>query len=198
MRGPDWPIATPGQAVGLLGGSFDPAHQGHLAITTESMKRFALDRVWWLVSPGNPLKRDTPASLERRVAHAADVAHHPRIDVTALEVQIKARFTADTIAALKARYPGVRFVWLMGSDNLAQFHKWDRWKSIAGAVPIGVLARPGHRLSALNGTAARMLRHSRVPAGLLAQCDPPAWSFANIPMRSDSSTALRRAGVWKR
>ncbi len=196
--GPGWPLARPGMAVGLLGGSFDPAHAGHAAITAEALRRFGLDRVWWLVSPANPLKRAGPAALDRRVAQARRVMHHPRVDVTALEARLGSRFTADTVETLVAAYPGVRFVWLMGSDNLVAFHRWDRWREIAGRVPIGVLARPGHRLAALSAPAARIMARRRVAAPrALARAQAPAWAFATIPLRAESSSGLRRAGAWE-
>lgn len=192
-----WPIARPGQSVGLLGGSFDPAHAGHVAITREAIKRFRLDRVWWLVSPGNPLKPDAPASLERRLARARAVMRHPKVEVTALETSFATRYTADTVDELVADYRGVRFVWLMGSDNLAEFHRWDRWRDIAARVPIGVLARPGNRLSSLASPAARILRSARVPPSWLSRVQAPAFSFVTIPLRSESSTRLRAAGRWE-
>ncbi|SFG79487.1 nicotinate-nucleotide adenylyltransferase [Palleronia marisminoris] len=197
MRGPDWPVAGRGQSVGLLGGSFDPAHAGHVAITRAALARFGLDWVWWVVSPGNPLKRDAPAALDRRLAQARQVMRHPRVHVTDIEAQLSSRFSADTVASLQEAYPHLRFVWLMGSDNLGQFHLWDRWDEIAGRVPLGIFARPGDRLRALNSPTARRLASDRVPPAMLAQAAPPAWSFVNIPLRPESSTELRRAGQWK-
>lgn len=198
VPGPGWPLARPGMVVGLLGGSFDPAHAGHAAITAEALRRFALDRVWWLVSPGNPLKPAGPAALERRMAQARRVMRHPRVAVSALEARLGSRYTADTVAALAGRYPGVRFVWLMGSDNLVSFHRWDRWREIARRVPIGVLARPGQRLPALAAPAARALRGHRLSEPrALGRARPPAWAFATIPLRAESSSGLRRAGAWE-
>lgn len=182
--------------VGLLGGSFDPAHQGHVAITHAAMRAFRLDRVWWLVSPGNPLKARGPADMTQRIARASGMLTDPRVIVTGIERHLGTRKTADTIAALKRIYPGVRFVWLMGSDNLEQFHRWDRWQVIAKAVPIGVLARPGTRLSARHSIAAQVMRPWRLPlaqAGSLAARRPPAWVQVNLPMSDQSSTALRLA-----
>ena len=192
-----WPMAGRGQAVGLLGGSFDPAHGGHAAITLEALKRFRLDRVWWLVSPGNPLKPDAPAALERRLSRARRLMRHPRVEVTALETAFRTRYTADTVDRLTEFYPGVRLVWLMGSDNLAGFHLWDRWRDIAARVPIGVLARPGERLSGLGAPAARVLEGVRCAPGALARAAPPAWAFVNIPLRHESSTGLRASGDWQ-
>ena len=190
------PIALPGQRIGLLGGSFDPAHAGHLHISEMALRRFRLDRVWWLVSPGNPLKPHGPAPLAERIAMARRIADDPRIVVTGIEARLGTRWTADTIAALKARFPGVRFVWLMGSDNLIQFSRWDRWQGIAAQVPIGVIARPGSRTPARTARAARILERGRLPqhqAGRLADMTPPAWVLINVPMTALSSTAIRSA-----
>lgn len=190
------PLALPGMRIGLLGGSFDPAHEGHVNITEEALRAFDLDRVWWLVTPGNPLKQHGPAPLPQRVAQARKILTDPRAIVTDIEARLGTRMTADTIAALQMLYPGVRFVWLMGSDNLVQFHLWDRWKEIADRVPIGVLARPGSRLAARNSVTARMLQRWRLPesqAAGLALRHPPAWVLINQPMSKMSSTALRLA-----
>ena len=196
-----FPYARPGQRIGLLGGSFDPAHAGHAHITREALKRFGLDRVWWLVSPGNPLKSRGPAPLADRMARAAAVMHHPRVTVTDIEARLGTRATADTIAALRARYPGVRFVWLMGADNLAQFHLWQDWERILDAVPVGVLARPGDRISARMSRAARVYapyRLSGAASHLLGRARAPAWCFVNVPMVDVSSTAIRARGGWRR
>lgn len=193
------PYARAGQVVGLLGGSFDPAHEGHVHITRAALTRFGLDRVWWLVSPGNPLKTRSPAPVSSRVARARAVMQHPRVTVTDIEDRMGTRFTAQTIAALQARYVGVRFVWLMGADNLAQFHHWQDWQDIMARVPVGVLARPGDRISARMSRAARVYRDDRLigrAAGLLGQADAPAWAFMNLAMSQSSSTAIRNAGEW--
>lgn len=194
-----WPMARPGRIVGLLGGSFDPAHEGHAHITREALKRFGLDEVWWLVSPGNPLKSKGPAPLDKRLAVARQVIQHPRVRVTALETKLGTRYTAETLARLNAAYPGVTFVWLMGADNLASFHRWDRWREIMATVPIGVLARPGERLSARLSPAARRFRRQKLRARealMLAQMAPPAWCFVNVPMSAASSTRIRESGGW--
>lgn len=195
----DLPPARPGQAIGLLGGSFDPAHDGHVHITREALKRFALDRVWWLVSPGNPLKPRGPAPLADRMAAAQARMQHPRVTVTDIEARLGTRITADTLAALRVAYPRVRFTWLMGADNLAQLHLWHDWRRIMETVPVGVLARPGERISARMSPAARIYAHARIPARnsrQLARSEPPAWCFVNVPMRDDSSTAIRAGGGW--
>lgn len=180
--------------IGLLGGSFDPAHEGHVLITEEALRRFELDRVWWLVSPGNPLKARQPAPMADRIRQGRALLTDPRIVVTGIEAHLRTRMTADTIAELQQLYPGVRFVWLMGADNLVQFNQWDRWRDIAERVPIGVLARPGSRLAARNSVAAQILRPFRLPefrARELSFSAPPAWVMINVPMSNLSSTALR-------
>ncbi|WP_172326713.1 nicotinate-nucleotide adenylyltransferase [Mangrovicoccus sp. HB161399] len=200
--GPGRPQARPGQVIGLLGGSFDPPHEGHLHITLEAMKRFRLDRVWWLVSPGNPLKSEGPAELPRRLAAAqALVGGHPRIVVTDIESRLGTRYTAETLEGLIGAYPGTRFVWLMGEDNLAGFHRWDRWRAIVSSVPVGVLARPGQPASARTARASRVFRSHRLSvaaSGLLGRAEPPCWCHLPIPLRSISSTALRASGQWVR
>jgi len=193
------PFARPGQYIGLLGGSFDPAHAGHVRLTLESMKRFRLDRVWWLVSPGNPLKSRPPAPLSRRLAAARVVMDHPRVCVTDIEARLGTRYTAATLERLFRLYPRVRFVWLMGADNLKGFHLWERWQWIMAHVPVGVVARPADRTAArMSPAAARFHRH-RLPesaAELLARQVPPAWCLINVPMTDASSTAIRAAGRW--
>jgi nicotinate-nucleotide adenylyltransferase len=195
-----WPLASPGQAVGLLGGSFDPPHAGHVHITREALKRFGLDRVWWLVSPGNPLKTEGPAPLERRMAAARGMMADPRVEITDLEARLGTRYTAETLERLAAAYPGVRFVWLMGADNLAQFHRWDRWESIMESVPIGVIARPGSRVPGRLSKAAERYERYRIPAEAsrgLPWRAAPAWCFVNIPMVALSSSAIRAEGGWR-
>ncbi|PKP82294.1 MAG: nicotinic acid mononucleotide adenylyltransferase [Alphaproteobacteria bacterium HGW-Alphaproteobacteria-2] len=195
-----FPHAEPGQRIGLLGGSFDPAHAGHAHITREALKRFHLDRVWWLVSPGNPLKPLGPAPMARRLARARRVMSHPRVTVTGIEARLGTRYTAETLDRLAARYPGVRFVWLMGADNLTSFHRWQRWQDILHRVPVGVLARPGKRIPARQSVAARAFAHRRLPeaaAPLLALRTAPAWCFLNVPMVDLSSSRIRSAGEWR-
>lgn len=199
-----FPLALPGMTIGLLGGSFDPAHAGHVHITEMALRRFGLDRVWWLVSPGNPLKAHGPAPLTERIAEARRIMDDPRVVVTGIEQTLGTRMTADTIQALRARYPHVRFVWLMGADNLAQFDRWDRWREIAAMVPIGVIARPGWRMPARMSKAARILARYRLPeaqASLLALSPPPVWTMINVPMSRQSSSAIRaerRRGAMKK
>ncbi|RYH09517.1 nicotinate-nucleotide adenylyltransferase [Tropicimonas sp. IMCC6043] len=196
----DLPHAAPGQAIGLLGGSFDPPHEGHVHITREALKRFGLDRVWWLVSPGNPLKPHGPAPLARRLAAARSMMAHPAVTITDLEARLGTRYTAATLMTLMKVFPDRRFVWLMGADNLAQFHRWDNWTWILANVPVGVLARPGGRMAALNAPAARFGRHWRLPASesrRLPFVQAPAWCFCNMPMLEVSSSAIRARGDWR-
>jgi nicotinate-nucleotide adenylyltransferase len=198
---PIGPPAAAGQRVGLLGGSFDPAHAGHLHISRWALRALRLDRVWWVVSPGNPLKPTAPADLARRVAAARGVARHPRILVTDLEARVGTRYTAATLRALRRGYPGVRFVWLMGADNLTRFHLWDRWEEIMARVPVAVLARPGEQLRAGLSPAARRFARWRLPqrqAASLPLRSPPAWTLLTGPMVELSSTALRARGAWRR
>ena len=195
------PPASPGQRVGLLGGSFDPAHAGHLHISERALAALRLDRVWWLVSPGNPLKPEAPAGLGRRMAAARRLVRDRRIVVTDIERRIGTRYTAATLVELRRRYPGVRFVWLMGADNLAGFHRWDRWRSILAMVPVAVLARPGEQLRAGLSPTARAYARWRVPqrsAAALADMRPPAWTLIVGPMTDASSTELRASGRWSR
>ena len=195
------PYARPGMTVGLFGGSFDPPHAGHAHVSREALKRFGLDRVWWLVSPGNPLKSEGPAPLERRMAAARALITHPRIVVSDLEARFGTRYTAETLERLFAAYPGVRFVWLMGADSLADFHRWQRWQWIAENVPMGVLARPGQRISARTAKAAQIYRGWKVPASAargLAYRSAPAWCFLNVPMVDVSSSDIRARGDWTR
>lgn len=195
------PIATQGLRVGLLGGSFDPPHGGHLHISKWAMKEFGLDRVWWMVSPGNPLKAQGPADLDRRMDACNALNDHPRIIVTDLERRFKTRYTAETLTALQARYSGVRFVWLMGADNLADFHRWDRWQEIMHMMPIGVMARPDQQLAAGCSPAARMFRRKRLSSrrsNALPFKQAPCWSLLTGPMVNMSSTQIRARGDWQR
>ncbi len=187
--------------IGLLGGSFDPPHAGHVHITRWALRAFGLDRVWWLVSPGNPLKADAPADMARRLVAARALMRHPRVVVTDVEARLGTRTTAETLDALGRRCPSVRFVWLMGADNLRGFHRWDRWDEIMGRVPVGVMARPGDQLRAGLSPAARRYARWRMPPGdarRLAGADPPAWMMLTGRMLDLSSSELRALGIWKR
>ncbi|WP_299419015.1 nicotinate-nucleotide adenylyltransferase [uncultured Shimia sp.] len=193
------PYVARGQRIGLLGGSFDPPHKGHVHITLEALKRFGLDQVWWLVSPGNPLKDRGPAKLARRMSAAREIMDHPRVQITDFEAHVGTRFTAETIAVLQDKCPQAQFVWLMGADNLAQFHLWRDWQDIMARVPIGVLARPGDRIEARTAKAAQVYRRARLhprSSWQLSRAKAPVWAFANVPMRDISSTELRKNGAW--
>lgn len=193
-----FPLATKGMVVGLLGGSFDPAHEGHVHITREALKRMGLDQVWWLVSLGNPLKARQPAPMSDRLARARAVMRDPRVKITALEEHLGTRATFETISRLRAIYPGVTFVWLMGADNLVQFHRWSRWRGILRSVAVGVLARPGAGVQARMSVAARAFRVHQVDRGEnLRGRKPPVWAFVNLPMNDASSTEIRARGGWK-
>lgn len=186
--------------IGLLGGSFDPAHAGHVHLTREALKRLGLDRVWWLVSPGNPLKPNPPAPIAERIARARVVMDHPRVAVTDIEARMGTRFTAETLERLQEIYPGVRFVWLMGADNLAEFHRWQRWDWIMRNVAVAVFARPGTRLAARGARAAEEYAAARLPAEAaraLPGAAPPAWVFVDMPLNDISSSEIRARGEWK-
>jgi nicotinate-nucleotide adenylyltransferase len=189
------PPHAAGLRIGLLGGSFNPPHDAHRAISVLAMKRLGLDRVWWLVSPGNPLKDTSELPpLDQRVSAARRVAAHPRIDVTGIEAALGTRYTADTLHRLRARCPNVRFVWLMGADNLAQFHHWRDWQSIAAMMPMAIIDRPAASLRALASPAAQTLARYRIDesdAALLANDDAPAWVFLHGMKSMLSSTRLR-------
>lgn len=193
------PRRAAGLRVGLLGGSFDPPHAGHMHISEQALIRFGLDEVWWLFSPGNPLKANGPAAMPRRMAKAQAMFSHPRVRFSNLEAEIGTRFTAETLAAITGAAPEMRFVWLMGADNLAQFHRWQNWRSIIETVPMGIMARPGLRLGARVSRTARIYRQARLPAKaarLLPLMDPPAWCFINLPMMKAASSAIRASGGW--
>ncbi|MEM1364508.1 MAG: nicotinate-nucleotide adenylyltransferase [Pseudomonadota bacterium] len=189
------PHVEPGMRVGLFGGSFNPPHGGHLLVAETALMRLGLDQLWWIVTPGNPLKDTSSlAPLADRMAASRGVIDDRRIKVTAFEATYPSRFTADMIATVQTRNPMVNFVWIMGADNLAQFHRWQHWQAIAASVPIAVIDRPGSTLSFLSAPAAQFLRRHRLDesdAQRLARMDPPAWTFLHGPRSSQSSTALR-------
>lgn len=196
------PFYGNGMRIGLLGGSFNPPHAAHRAISLFALKRLQLDRIWWLVSPGNPLKdRHGLRDLVARAAAAQKVAADPRIDVTCLESVIGTRYTVDTVTYLRRRCCGARFVWIMGADNLAQFHRWQDWRQIAGEVPFAVIDRPPQSFRALAGPASQALARYRIPedaARTLATRAPPAWVFLTGMKLKLSSTRLRNPdGSWK-
>jgi nicotinate-nucleotide adenylyltransferase len=195
------PPHAPGLRIGLFGGTFDPPHAAHRGASLLAMKRIGLDRVWWLVTPGNPLK-DTRglAPLAERVGAALALAHHPRIDVTDLEAKLGTNYTYETVADLVRRCPQVHFVWIMGADNLRSFHRWQRWRDIAALVPIAVIDRLGPSLYSTAGVAGQALAWARVPesaAKALPERAPPAWIYLHGLKSPLSSTALRAARALK-
>lgn len=187
---PPGPVA-PGLRIGLLGGSFDPAHEGHLYVGEVALKQLGLDYVWWLVTPRNPLKGGAGlAPLEDRVARAQALARHPRVVVMDIERALGTHYSIDTLKALQRRFPQLRFVWLMGSDNLAIFRRWHRWAEIAARVPIAVVLRPGTILASLHAAPMRHFARRRAAAGL-AMTAPPAFAILDGRRNPQSSTAIR-------
>jgi len=189
------PHVEPGMAVGLFGGTFNPPHDGHLLVAELALRRMALDQVWWMVTPGNPLKHnDGLPPLADRIAWCERMNEDPRVKITAFEARYNVQYTAQTLALVKARNPGVRFVWIMGADNLATFHHWQNWRGIAMTFPIAVIDRPGSTLSFLSSVMAKTFAHARIDesdAALLAHLRPPAWTFIHGPRSPLSSTAIR-------
>jgi len=189
------PAHAVGLRIGLFGGSFNPPHEAHRAVSLFALKRLQLDRVWWLVTPGNPLKDPSLLPpLQQRVAAAQAVAKHPRIDVTGLEAVIGTQFSYDTIAYLVKECPGVHFVWIMGADNLKDFHRWKNWRGIAALVPMAVIDRGGVGFAAMAGPAGQALARVRLPesqAASLATRTAPAFVFLHGLKMPLSSTALR-------
>lgn len=186
---------APGMTVGLFGGSFNPAHEGHAHVAETALTRIGLDRIIWLVSPQNPLKseQDT-APLADRMASARAFARGPSMLVSDVETRIGTRWTVDTLRALQVRHPGVRFVWVMGSDNLATFHRWRGWTDIMATMPVAVVARPGSMLQSRSAPAARRYAGHRVSsreAAALPYLAAPAWTYLRAPLNGESSTALR-------
>lgn len=194
---PKLPLALSGMRIGLLGGSFNPAHEGHRRISLAALERLGIDRLWWVVTPGNPLKSKAElAEFPERLLRARAVAADPRIEVTGFEAALPAPYTADTLAFLKTHCPGVRFVWVMGGDNLAQIHRWHDWEDIFHLVPVAVMDRPGARHKALASPAAQRFAGARLAeadARALPMMEPPAWAYLTIPLSAASSTKLRGA-----
>ncbi|MEQ1615195.1 MAG: nicotinate-nucleotide adenylyltransferase [Hyphomicrobiaceae bacterium] len=190
------PLAMPGQRIGILGGSFNPPHAGHAQISNIALARLQLDRLWWLVTPGNPLKSNGQLpSLETRMDACRQLMPSPMVEITGFEAELGTPYTAATLEFLSRRYPECRFVWIMGADNLATFHRWQSWRSIAAHVPIAVVDRPGWRLKAIASPAARYMYHARMPedqAALLPMREAPAWTLLSGPLSPLSSTALRQ------
>ncbi len=193
-------LALRGRRVGLLGGSFNPAHDGHRHISLAAIRLLALDQVWWLVSPQNPLKpRANMAAMEARAARARAVSRHPQIRVTTLEAQLGTTYTADTLRALRRQLPATRFVWLMGADNLFQLPDWQRWTTIPHQMPMAIFARKSYDFKALGGIAAHRFAAYRLPpraAKRLLAHPPPAWVFLPFRRHPASATRIRATGAW--
>lgn len=189
------PRTEAGMVIGLFGGSFNPPHAGHLLVSEIAIRSLGLDRLWWMVTPGNPLKsRRELQPLSARIAESEALAHDPKIVVTAFEQSFGEAYTARVLSRLKEIRPGVRFVWIMGADNLKGFHHWQDWQKIAETFPIAVIDRPGSTLSYLSSKMAQRFNKARIDesdAGLLGFMKPPAWTFLHGPRSSLSSTAIR-------
>lgn len=189
------PLVAPGLRVGIMGGSFNPPHDGHVLISHSALRRLRLDQLWWVVTPGNPLKEtgDLP-TLDDRIAACRAMVQDSRIKVTGFEADLGTPYTAATLAFLTWRYRAVRFVWIMGADNLASFHRWQHWREIMKMMPMAVIDRPGWRHAALASKAALAYRRAYVPesqAAELPDMRPPAWTLITGPLSPQSSTALR-------
>lgn len=195
------PHVEKGMQIGLFGGSFNPPHAGHVLVADIALRRLALDQLWWMVTPGNPLKSTRElAPLSERLRRSQAITPDPRIKVTAFEAAHHVRYTADTLALVRARNPGVDFVWIMGADSLRDFHRWERWREIMLTFPIAVIDRPGATLSFLSSIVAKTFDYARVDeadAPLLARMKAPAWTFIHGPRSTLSSTAIRNGDSGK-
>ncbi|ODS58270.1 MAG: nicotinic acid mononucleotide adenylyltransferase [Agrobacterium sp. SCN 61-19] len=191
------PHVERGMVIGLFGGSFNPPHQGHLLVAEIALRRLGLDQLWWLVTPGNPLKSRTELTpLAERLKACEQLAMDPRIKVTAFEKTLGTSYTARTLEFIRTRNPHAHFIWIMGADNLAGFHRWQRWQKIATTFPIAVIDRPGSTLAYLSSKMARTFDYARVDeddAGVLWQKRAPAWTFIHGPRSTLSSSAIRAA-----
>ncbi|PKA39320.1 nicotinate-nucleotide adenylyltransferase [Rhizobium sullae] len=191
------PHTERGMVVGLFGGSFNPPHQGHALVAEIAIRRLGLDQLWWMVTPGNPLKdRNHLAPLAERIALSEAITTDPHIKVTAFEQAFGVSYTANTLARVKARNPNIHFIWIMGADSLQTFHKWQKWKEIARTFPIAVIDRPGATLSYLSSKMAKTFNFARIDeddARVLWKKTAPAWTFIHGPRSALSSTAIRKA-----
>ena len=196
------PAASPGMRIGLFGGSFNPPHEAHRAASMLALKRLGLDRVWWLVTPGNPLKENSKLPpLTKRITAAREVAASPLIEVTGIEAELGTKYTYETVTRLRQRLPGVNFVFVVGADNLSQLHRWERWRELAETIPIAVVDRPEFELSSLAAPAAVAFTRFRIAdsqAQALPGLRPPAWVFLRGLKSELSSTALRKLRTKKR
>lgn len=189
------PMSSSGMKIGLFGGSFNPAHAGHRLVSRQVLKRLGLDAVWWVVTPGNPLKSHSElAPLTDRVYAARKITTMPNVHVTGFEAAHGFRYTHDSLQFLTRSLPDRNFVWIMGADSLASFHKWDRWRDIADMMPLAIYARPGSSRSAINSPAATALRRFRyddADAQTLPYAQKPAWVFLHGLMSALSSSQIR-------
>lgn len=186
----------PDMTVGLFGGSFDPAHAGHMHVAKSALKHLGLDRVWWIVSPQNPLKTHEAGSYDSRLKQVDSIAGFPRMIVSDIEQRTETGNTVDLIRTLQTRHPRVRFVWIMGADNLQQFHRWHRWRDIAKTIPIAVIARPQNPIAARLSPAARAMAPHRITethAKVLAIRGAPGWTYLTEPLHTEASSRLRDA-----
>ncbi|MEA1940631.1 MAG: nicotinate-nucleotide adenylyltransferase [Pseudomonadota bacterium] len=187
-------LLVPGMRVGLFGGTFDPPHAGHLHVARTAMRRLKLDRVWWLVSPQNPLKTRQAGDLARRMDAVSALASEPRMVISDIEARLGINRTVDLMRELKQRHPGVRFVWIMGADNLSSIHRWGHWREVFASYPVAIVSRPTDAVRARLSPAARIHARDRLPEGqarILADCAAPAWIYLTEPYHPHSSTALR-------
>ena len=191
----DMPAVKAGMTVGLFGGSFNPPHEGHLLIAQHAIEALKLDQLWWMVSPGNPLKDHSELpTLAERIRLSETLVDDPRIKVTGFEAAHKIRYSAETIELVLGKLPDVRFVWVMGADSLATFDKWARWEWIVETIPIAVYNRPGSSLADHSSVMAQTFAAAKIDeawASELAQMQPPAWTFIHGPLSPLSSTELR-------
>ena len=194
-----FPSVQPGLTIGLLGGSFDPPHEGHVHITKLALKIFNLSKIWWLVCPENPIKSVTPSDVNSRFLASKKIMKHPSVVITDLERKFKTKYTFQTLIRLKKLYPSTKFVWLMGADNLINFHHWKNWDWIMKNIPIGVMARPRDQIKAGLSPAAIRFSKYRLPREkslLLPYLSPPVWTLVTGSMKNISSTKLRVKGYW--
>ena len=190
-----FPSVEPGLKIGLLGGSFDPPHEGHVHITKLALKIFNLSKIWWLVCPENPIKNVTPSDINSRFLASKKIMKHPSVVITDLERKFKTKYTFQTLIRLKKLYPSTKFVWLMGADNLINFHHWKNWDWIMKNIPVGVLARPEEQIKAGLSRTAIKFGNYRLPKEksiILSNYIPPVWTLSTGPMRNISSTEIRK------
>jgi nicotinate-nucleotide adenylyltransferase len=190
-----FPSVEPGLTIGLLGGSFDPPHEGHVHITKLALKFFNLSKIWWLVCPENPIKSVTPSDVNSRFLASKKIMKHPSVVITDLERKLKTKYTFQTLIKLKKLYPSTKFVWLMGADNLINLHHWKNWDWIMKNIPVGVLARPEEQIKAGLSRTAIKFGNYRLPKEksiILSNYIPPVWTLSTGPMRNISSTEIRK------